>query len=377
MAANSAGSAAPAWYEIQNTREVPSPALLVYPERIRRNIDAMIRIAGSPDRLRPHIKTHKTAEIIQMQRERGIDRFKCATIAEAELLGSLGAGDILLAYQPVGPDQERFLRLQAAYPGVRFAALVDHEETLKALGELATSHNAQIRLYLDLNTGMDRTGIVPGAAAAALYRNIAAHPHLEACGLHAYDGHNRQTDTSERQTAADKAFEGVAKLRDQLVSEGLDVPAIIAGGSPSFPMHAYREGVELSPGTTLLWDARYQSLFPDMPFEIAAVLLTRVVSHPRPGIACLDLGHKAIAPEMDFPRVALPELPGCRQVGQSEEHLVLDCGEGAVPEIGQVLYGFPMHICPTVAKYPELLVVEDRQVRKAWKVAARDYKIKI
>ena len=337
----------------------------------------MIRIAGSPDRLRPHVKTHKTAEIINMQMERGINRFKCATIAEAELLGRLGAADILLAYQPVGPDQERFLNLQAAYPGSRFAALVDHGQVLESLGELATARKARIRLYLDLNTGMDRTGIAPGAPAAALYRKIAEHPHLEACGLHAYDGHIRQTDTGERQAASDRAFEGVATLRKRLEADGMEVPETITGGSPSFPMHANREGVVLSPGTTLLWDARYQSLFPDMPFEIAAVLLARVVSHPRPATACLDLGHKAIAPEMDFPRVVLPDLPGCRQVGQSEEHLVLDCAGGAMPEIGQVLYGFPMHICPTVAKYPELLVVEDRQVRTAWKVAARDYKIDI
>lgn len=376
MATNSA-SGAPRWYEIANAGEVPSPALLVYPDRIRKNIDTMIRIAGSPDRLRPHIKTHKTAEIIRMQMERGIDRFKCATIAEAELLGSLGAADILLAYQPVGPDQRRFLKLQATYPDSRFAALVDHGETLEALGELATAQQAHIRLFVDLNTGMDRTGIAPGAAAAALYRKIAEHPRLEACGLHAYDGHIRQTDTGERQAASDKAFEAVATLRDRLESEGMEVPAIIAGGSPSFPMHASREGVELSPGTTLLWDARYQSLFPDMPFEIAAVLLTRTVSHPRPATACLDLGHKAIAPEMEFPRVVLPDLPGCRQVGQSEEHLVLDCAGGGMPEIGQVLYGFPMHICPTVAKYPELLVVEDGKVQTAWKVAARDYKINI
>ncbi|MBC2837877.1 D-TA family PLP-dependent enzyme [Robiginitalea sp. SC105] len=369
--------AALAWYEIENAAEVPSPALLVYPERIRENIDAMVRIAGSPTRLRPHIKTHKTAEIIRMQLDRGITRFKCATIAEAELLGQCGAGDILLAYQPVGPDQERFLKLQAAFPNARFAALADHPETVAQMGKLAGESGSKIRLFLDLNTGMDRTGIPPGPEAEALYKKIAGHPALEACGLHAYDGHIRPTDPRERQAACDMAFAGVTRLKASLEAAGLPVPTVIAGGSPSFPMHAKRKGVELSPGTTLLWDARYQELFPEMPFKIAAVLLTRVISHPGPGTICLDLGHKAIAPEMDFPRVVLPALPSCRQSGQSEEHLVLSCGIGEPPAVGEVIYGFPMHICPTVAKYPELLVVQGHRVQSSWRVAARDYKLTI
>ncbi len=114
-----------------------------------------------------------------------------------------------------------------------------------------------------------------------------------------------------------------------------------------------------------------------MDFLPAAVLLTRVVSKPAPGKICLDLGHKAIAPEMDFPRVSLMGIEGCRQTGQSEEHLVLECDPGRTPDIGREVYGIPMHICPTVAKYPELVVVENRRVQGTWKVAARDYKLTI
>ena len=364
-----------AWYEVRGVEAIPSPALLVYPERIEHNIREMIRVAGGAERLRPHIKTHKTAEIIRLQQQAGIDRFKCATIAEAELLGQCGVSDALLAYQPVGPDPQRLLALQQRFGQTRFSALADHPATLDRLEELARRRDTVFRLYLDLNTGMNRTGIVPGDEAARLYTRISESPYLEACGLHAYDGHIRQSDFRERKAASDRAFEAVESLRTSLEAAGYPVPAVIAGGSPTFPVHALRPDVELSPGTTLLWDARYGELFPDMAFLPAAVLLSRVVSRPGPGTFCLDLGHKAIAPEMDFPRVHLMGWEGCRQSGQSEEHLVLECGDKIPGEIGDPVYGIPMHICPTVAKYPELLVVESGELSGQWRVAARDYKL--
>lgn len=364
-----------AWYEVTGVEGIASPALLVYPDRIAHNVREMVRVAGDPTRLRPHIKTHKTAEIIAMQQEAGISKFKCATIAEAELLGRCGAADALLAYQPVGPDPARLLALQRKYPNTRFSALADHPAVVDQLDSLARQQQTVFRLYLDLNTGMNRTGIIPGPEAARLYARISESPYLEACGLHAYDGHIRDTDFAARKAASDRAFEGVVALKKTLEAAGHKVPVVIAGGSPTFPVHALRPEVELSPGTTLLWDARYGELFPDMHFLPAAVLLSRVVSRPAPGVFCLDLGHKAIAPEMDFPRVVLFGWEHCQQSGQSEEHLVLECDPETEATPGQPVYGIPMHICPTVAKYPNLLVVEGGKVSGQWPVAARDYKL--
>lgn len=363
------------WYTLKHPEEVPSPALLVYPDRIRANIKAMVRIAGHPDRLRPHIKTHKTAEIIRMQQEAGIEKFKCATVAEAELLGSCGAQDVLLAYPLVGPDQDRFLTLQRAFPKTLFAALADHPAMVAQLNQKALTDGSRIRVFMDLNVGMDRTGIAPGPEAVALYKKIHELAGLEACGLHVYDGHIRDTDPSVRQQQCDAAFDPVQRMREALEKEGVPVPNVVVGGSPSFPMHAKRKGVELSPGTTLLWDARYGSLFPDIDMVPAAVLLTRVVSRPAPGKYCLDLGHKAIAPEMEFPRVELLGLEKCSQTGQSEEHLVVSCPDETDLQPGQEVYAIPMHICPTVAKYPWLLTVAHGEVSGRWKVAARDYQL--
>jgi D-serine deaminase-like pyridoxal phosphate-dependent protein len=220
---------------------------------------------------------------------------------------------------------------------------------------------------------MNRTGISPGGEAADLYARMTASPALDCRGLHVYDGHLRNPDPVQRGRDCDAAFEKARALAGRLKDSGLEVPAIVAGGSPTFPYHAKRHGVELSPGTTLLWDARYGQQFPEMPFLPAAALLCRVISKPAPQTLCLDLGHKAVAAEMGFPRVFLPQLPGSMQVGQSEEHLVLQFAEAQDLSIGTECYAIPMHICPTVIKYPEVLVVTGGEVTARWQIGARDY----
>ena len=99
------------WYELKDSSEAESPSLLVYPDRIQYNAELMCQIAKDSSRLRPHIKTHKMAEIIKIQLGLGISKFKCATLSEAALLGMCGAKDILLAMQPVGIQIKKFLNL--------------------------------------------------------------------------------------------------------------------------------------------------------------------------------------------------------------------------------------------------------------------------
>ncbi|MDM9631398.1 D-TA family PLP-dependent enzyme [Robiginitalea aurantiaca] len=361
------------WYALKDTEQIDSPALLIYPERIAYNIGQMLKIAGSPDRLRPHIKTHKMAEIIGLQQEVGIRKFKCATLAEAELLARCKAGDVLVAYPLIGPGIRRMARLQKKYPHTRFSCLVDNLNALNALEKTCEAEGVRLGVFIDLNVGMNRTGISPGPRAAELYRSMSSASHLDCRGIHLYDGHLRNPDRAVREKDCDTAFKSVETFRETLRKEGLNVPVIIAGGSPTFPIHAKREGVELSPGTTLLWDARYGAQFPVMPFLPAAVVLCRLISKPAQGIFCLDLGHKAVAAEMDFPRIYLPQLPENKQISQSEEHLVIESEIADTLPVGMVFYAIPMHICPTVIKYPKALTVEQGVVTGSWKIAARDY----
>ncbi|RMG66836.1 MAG: D-TA family PLP-dependent enzyme, partial [Bacteroidetes bacterium] len=117
------------WYEVKAAEQLETPGLLVYPERIEANIEAAIALAGGPERLQPHVKTHKLPQVVAMHRARGIDRFKCATIAEAEMLARAGAREILLAHQPVGPRIGRLRALARAFPHPQqFATLADDVE---------------------------------------------------------------------------------------------------------------------------------------------------------------------------------------------------------------------------------------------------------
>src|SRR5690606_38198951 len=147
-----------------------------------------------PARLRPHVKTHKLSQIIAMKRELGIDKFKTSTIAEAEMTATAGGHDVLLAYQCVGPAATRLAALIRQFPDTHLASSVDNPATLAELAAAAAAAGVTIELLIDLNVGMNRTGIAPGEAAVELYRQISQTPGVTPGGLHAYDGHLKNTD---------------------------------------------------------------------------------------------------------------------------------------------------------------------------------------
>jgi D-serine deaminase-like pyridoxal phosphate-dependent protein len=364
-----------AWFRIENAKDIPSPALLVYPDRIRMNIAQMIAIAGKPDVLWPHVKTHKMSEITKLQINLGINKFKCSTIAEAEMAASSGAKHILLALQPVGPNLQRFFLLRKHFPATDISTLADDGVIIDQLSAMAVKTGLKTRLWLDINNGMNRTGIAPGEDALRLYLKISNSPMLEAAGLHVYDGHIHEKDPARRQEICEKDFRTVTGLLKAIIMSGLAAPDIIAGGSPTFPIHARRSGIGLSPGTTLLWDQGYTENYPDLGFLIAAVLLTRIVSKPYRKLLCFDLGHKAVAAEMPHPRVSLPEFEQYRFLSHHEEHLVIETEEADNWKTGDFTYAIPWHICPTVARFPVAHVVRNAQVTEQWKVEARDRRI--
>ncbi|WP_350285408.1 D-TA family PLP-dependent enzyme [uncultured Croceitalea sp.] len=364
------------WYQVEDAKHIVSPSLLVYPDRIKTNIEKMLDIAGGAMNLRPHIKTHKIGEIIKMQLQYGINKFKCATIAEAELLATAGAKDVLLAIQPIGPNISRFFDLIAAYPKTDFSTIADNADIINQIANEAILRTVSVSLFLDINSGMHRTGVLP-TEAIGLYQMIAENPNLVAKGLHVYDGHIRDTDITIRTKVCNEAFEAVVALKKNIEKLRLQVNTIVAGGTPSFPIHAQRGTVEVSPGTSLLWDYRYGTLFPDLKFVPAAVLMTRVISKPQTGYLCLDLGHKSVAPEMPLPRVQFLGHMDFKQVGQSEEHLVVTTQESKKYAVGDVLYAIPYHICPTVAKYHEVTTIKDNMASEIWSVDARNNKITI
>ncbi len=368
---------APAWFHIDNEAEIASPALLLYRERIEHNLKLMIEIAGDPARLRPHVKTHKLLPVMKRQIELGITKFKCSTIAEVEMCAMAGAADVLLAMPCVGPNAHRLAELALKYPQTEFAGIADDEETIRTLASAAQQHRVNLGVFLELDCGMARTGIVPGVAAGLLVHAIKETPRLLFRGLHAYDGHIHDAELSVRKEKCEAAFAPILAFKKELEGEGVIIREFLTGGSPTFGIHAQQKDRICSPGTTVLWDFGYGDKHPDLPFLPAAVLLARVISKPGTNRLTLDLGHKSVAPENPHPRVRFEELPDATPIMQSEEHLVLETERAHEFLIGQALHGIPRHICPTVSMHGEAVVIEGARATEVWPVTARNRKISI
>jgi D-threonine aldolase len=363
------------WYEVENIDEFDSPALLIYPARIKENIRRLIDKIDVQF-LRPHVKTNKIEEVCNLMMESGIKKFKAATIAEAEMLAMIKAPDILLAYPVNGPKIKRLLKLIEKYPDSAFSCLVDQFEVAQTISSLFKDAKLKASVYIDLNVGMNRTGIVP-EKALHLYSQLVLLPSINILGLHAYDGHLKVQDLKIRTENCQQAFAPVLKLKQEIEKISRKPTTLIAGGSPTCFIHAAAGDRECSPGTFVFWDKGNAEQIPEQPFEWAALLVCRVISIPTPDKICVDLGHKSVAAENPLPRVYFLNAAEAIPTVQSEEHLVLDVPDSSNYKTGNVLYGVPWHICPSVALYEKAYVVENNRIINSWRVIARNREISV
>jgi D-threonine aldolase len=358
------------WYEVDNISEYDSPALLIYHARVKENI-RLLTDKINVQFLRPHVKTNKIAEVCSMMMDAGVKKFKAATIAEVEMLAMIKAPDILLAYPVNGPKIKRLINLIAKYPESRFSCLVDRFEPAEEISSLFTNAKLQATVYIDLNVGMNRTGIAP-EKAPDLYSRIASLPSINIVGLHAYDGHLKVKDLKTRTENCVEAFVPVMKLKQEIEKIAGRPMTLIAGGSPTCFIHAAAGDRECSPGTFVFWDKGNKDQIPEQPFEWGALLVCRVISIPASDKICVDLGHKSVAAENPLPRVYFLNAEKAIPIAQSEEHLVLEVSDSNEYKTGDVLYGVPWHICPSVALYEKANVVENNHITGSWKVIARN-----
>lgn len=367
------------WWEINPGTLIDTPFLAVYEDRIRFNIERLISSAnGETQKLRPHIKTHKIGEILELFKIYNIKKVKCATIAEAELAAIHEIPDILLAYQPVGLKKERWISLLKKYPGINFSTIVDNLDSAKALNEISEKNKLILNIYLDLNAGMNRTGISISDQWSDLANDIILLKNIRFTGIHIYDGQLKGS-IEERKSEALNSFSIIKKELKGLQEKINYDLKIVAGGSNTFLFYATQENVECSPGTFVFWDANYQTNLPEQNFRTAAVIVGTIISKPTDTTFCIDIGYKAVASENTIDkRLVILNDENLIPIAHSEEHLIIENQGTNKHEIGDIIYAIPYHVCPTIALYDWVQVVNKKhQIYDQWMVAARTRKINI
>ena len=362
-------------YALDNTDNLISPALIYYKDVILDNTKRIIEMAGGPEKLWPHVKSHKVPDMIRMQIELGITRFKCATIAEAEMTAQAGAAHIILAYPLVGPNISRYLNLVAHFPQTVFYAIGDNFDQLSLLAAELQKKGMTMNVLIDTDIGMHRTG-VPLDSLESLYERCRNLKGISLMGLHCYDGHRNEKDIESRKALVDDTDKKVLQVQESIRRKGMICDLLVMGGTPSFPCRTEKPGVYLSPGTIFIGDWAYYVKFPDLAFTPGAALFSRVVSHQAGNTFTLDLGCKGIATDPAMERGVIAGLMEAKPVFQSEEHWVFSLPENtALPPIGSGHYVIPTHVCPTSALYPQVEIAQGGKIIGQWQVSARNRRI--
>jgi D-serine deaminase-like pyridoxal phosphate-dependent protein len=363
-------------YAVSAIEDVLTPALLLYPEEIANNIDRTLALLSSdPNRWRVHIKTAKLSYTLKTLLDRDVQNFKCATTLELLTACRSGATDVLLAYPAMGANARRAQEIAQQFPNVRISVLVESEEQLQQW------RTSRVGIFLDINPGMNRTGIdqndTPKIIAVA---QAIITSGLEFRGLHYYDGQYGSLVEPERTHAAHRGYDHLLKIASELERSAMPAPEIITAGTPTFPCSLSYEDFRhrnfihrVSPGTVVYCDASSLHQLPaEYGYRPAALVLTRVVSHPHPGIVTCDAGHKTVSADAGIPTCLVLGHPELTPLPPSEEHLPMAVREGArAPQIGDPLYLVPRHICPTVNNFNDALLVRTGIIQSAEPVSAR------
>lgn len=365
--------------------ELPSPQLVVFMDQVKHNLAAMLaHCGGDTARWRPHLKTTKMAPVYDACVALGVRHFKCATVREARLMCSVMRergvrdGDVLLAYPLIGPSLKQLADLAAEYSEVRLGVLCEDSAAAPGLP-------ASLGVFIDINPGYDRTG-VPFEATDDIAA-IAKAAGARFRGLHYYDGHISHVSAERRRAEADTIYGALDALVATLGHRGIAVEEVITSGTPTcleaLRYYGERAGEvpthRISPGTVVFHDCMSEEREGGEALGLvpAALVLSRVISHPRPwsapGEPCvitLDAGSKALACEAGSPVARVLEVPQLRALSPSEEHLPMASREPPPPR-GTPLLLIPRHVCPTVNLAEHALVVERGEEPKWVEVAAR------
>ncbi len=353
----------------QRLEEVDTPALILDLAAFEKNLSILKSSVRGRVRVRPHAKTHKSADIALRQVADGAVGVCCQKVSEAEALVEGGVRDVLVSNEVVGAP--KIARLAELSRRAHIGVCVDDAENLRQLRD----SGAKLDVYVEIEVGMGRCGIAPGAPAVALVRQIAEAPNLRFAGLQAYHGRAQHLRTMEERRAVIKASaEKVLLTKSLLEKANLPCPIVTGAGSGTF-MFEVESGAwdEIQPGSYVFMDADYarnEWLSPLPRFEHALFVLTSVMSRPSAQLAIVDAGLKASSVDSGMPGIW--NAPGLAYTNASDEHGFVKADGGAmVPPLGEKLMLVPGHCDPTVNLYDWYVCVRGGVVDELWPITAR------
>ena len=353
---------------------VETPALVVDLDAFEHNLDLMANaVRGSGLALRPHAKSHKCPDIARAQVERGAVGICCQKVDEAAAFVAAGIADVLVTNEIVTPA--KISRLAALAQSATVGVLVDDVRVVPDLSAAAVHAGGTLHVYVEIDVGAGRCGVVPGEAAVPIARAANVAQGLRFRGVHAYHGaaqHLRQPE--ERSAAIERASALAAVTKAAIEREGVACPVITGAGTGTWQLerdsHVY---TELQPGSYVFMDADYarNAIAPDQhAFEHSLYVLSTVMSAPARERAVVDAGLKALAMDSGLPEVHAAR--GLRYAKASDEHGVLDVDPAqARPAIGDRVWLIPGHCDPTVNLYDWIVGMRGPRVECVWPVAAR------
>jgi D-serine deaminase-like pyridoxal phosphate-dependent protein len=375
MTSSSLDPQALAGYEFRELSELRTPALIIYPDIVRDNVTTTIRLLGDADRWRVHVKTIKLAAIMRQIVSQGVRHLKCATTLELSTACASTAPDVLLAHHVVGPTVSRVLEIADGHQNVKVSTLIEDS------ARIGPWRGGRVGLFVDVNPGMDRTGISHDAVGdiVALARDVL-NAGLEFRGLHYYDGHLAALKAGEAERVAHAGYSRLIRILEALDAAGVRPGEVVTAGTPAFLWSLSFDGFRssrwihrVSPGTLVYNDTTSLRQLPDaLGYRPAVLVATRVVSRPRADRVTCDAGHKTVSADAGVPTCAVLGRPELTPLAPSEEHLPIAVpAGGACPRVGDVLLLVPRHVCPSVNNFDLAVFARHGRVTAIEPVTAR------
>jgi 3-hydroxy-D-aspartate aldolase len=359
-------------------RSLNTPALVLDLDMLDRNIAEMATFAKAHNvKLRPHSKTHKSADIAKRQIAAGALGVCCAKIGEAEALGEEGVQAMHITSPVVTPQAiTRLMALNAKVSDLML--VVDHPANVDALAEAAAKAGKPLTVIVDIDPGIHRTGVASPDAAVELVKKVVGHKSLKYAGVQFYCGsHQHIIDFEDRKAQIEERTAYLKGIVDRLGAAGLK-PAIVTGSGTGTHYIDAKIGVftELQVGSYVFMDHDYnvcdlRGL--DKPtFEQALQIDARVVSANTPGMVTVDAGLKAMATEKGPPVILSGAVDGATTRFMGDEHLAVIAPEGkAAPGFAEQVILTPPHCDPTVNLYEAYHIVKGDTLVEIWPVTAR------